>query len=169
MDDLKDHAGRTIDAAQAFAAGYQAGGAQAEELTVISWALCQTEETKAANRLETRMPSEPWARSRIYGQEGNRALHLAVVEALLAEGYETVAPSLLRLGARPSPYRPVVIHVVGRHVAHVSGLGTFGLSGGASPAVDGRSVRLGGGAGGRPSHCSPLRRSFRLLPLLQRS
>ena len=75
-----------------------------EELTVISWALCQTGEAKAANRRETRFPSEPWARSRIYGQRCNRRLHRALAEALTAQGYATVAPGLLpEMGEQVSP------------------------------------------------------------------
>ncbi len=46
-----------------------------ERLTVISWAVVQTEATKASNRFEPRMPSESWARARVFGQMANRELH----------------------------------------------------------------------------------------------
>lgn len=39
----------------------------ADALTVISWAVSRTEATKADNRREDRLPSERWARTRIYG------------------------------------------------------------------------------------------------------
>jgi epoxyqueuosine reductase len=112
-------------------------------LTVVSWAICQTQATKAANRLEISMPSEPWARSRIYGQEGNRALHLVMLDALRDNGYEAVAPSLLpswaEADAHTNHWRSTWSE---RHVAYVGGLGTFGLSGGLITRK-GQAVRLG--------------------------
>ena len=120
-----------------------AGGVAPGDLTVISWALCQTEAAKAANRLETRMPSEPWARSRIFGQEGNARLHLAMLEGLRAHGYQAAAPSLLPAWAEADP------HTNGwrstwseRHVAYVAGLGTLSLSGGLI-TKRGQALRLG--------------------------
>ena len=117
--------------------------ATAGELTVISWALCHTAETKAANRRETRYPSEPWARARIFGQRGSRALHRALVKALNAQGYEAVAPGLLPQGGeRQSQEYGHSSTWSERHVAHISGLGTFGLSGGLITEC-GQAVRLG--------------------------
>jgi epoxyqueuosine reductase QueG len=109
----------------------------------VSWAICQTEAAKAANRLETRMPSELWVRSRIYGQQANVALHQVMVTALLETGHEAIAPSLLPAWAESDP------HTNGwrstwseRHVAYVAGLGTFGLTGGLITRR-GQAVRLG--------------------------
>ncbi len=65
-----------------------------DELTVISWALCQTEATKAANRAETTFPSERWVRSRVFGQAGNVALHHELLAVLAAQGYDAVAPGM---------------------------------------------------------------------------
>jgi epoxyqueuosine reductase len=114
-----------------------------DELTVVSWALCQTEEAKAANRRETFFPSEPWARSRIFGQRGNLALHRALVKALGAQGYPAVAPALLSgAGERQSPAYGRASTWSERHVAHISGLGTFGLCGGLI-TERGQAVRLG--------------------------
>jgi len=114
-----------------------------DELTVISWALCQTESTKAANRAQTRLPSEPWARARIFGQDCNRRLHWALLEALSARGYEAVAPGLLRQWTEESsPEFGRACTWSERHVAYVSGLGTFGLSGGLI-TKRGQAVRLG--------------------------
>jgi epoxyqueuosine reductase len=131
--------------AAAGAAGVSPGAPDAapDELTVVSWALCQTEAAKAANRRETRMPSEPWARSRIFGQQGNVGLHLVMLEGLRARGYQAAAPSLLPAWAEAGP------HTNGwsstwseRHVAYVAGLGTFSLCGGLI-TERGQAVRLG--------------------------
>lgn len=119
------------------------GASVATELSVISWALCQTTATKADNREETLMPSERWARSRMFGQEANVALHRELIALLAAYGHPAVAPSL-------SP-RWQEVHAGSnqwastwseRHVAHICGLGTFGLSGGLI-TTKGKAVRLG--------------------------
>jgi len=113
------------------------------DLTVVSWALCAAEEIKIANRQATRFPSEPWARARIFGQRGNRALHRALVKALNEQGYAAVAPGLLsQAGERESPAYGRAHTWSERHVAYVSGLGTFGLSGGLI-TERGQAVRLG--------------------------
>jgi epoxyqueuosine reductase len=109
----------------------QTGAAPAGELTVVSCVLAQTEAAKAGNRAETRWPSEPWARARICGHKCLRNLQKALVAALDAEGYEAVAPSLLAHWAQCKSERFGDASTWSeRHVAHISGLGTFGLSGG---------------------------------------
>ena len=113
------------------------------DLTVVSWALCQTEAAKAANRRETRMPSEPWARSRVFGQEGNVKLHLVMLEGLRAHGYQAVAPSLSPAWAEAerltNDWRSTWSE---RHVAYVAGLGTLSLSCGLI-TERGQALRLG--------------------------
>ena len=117
--------------------------ARPADLTVISWVVVQTEATKASNRLETRMPSEEWARARVFGQQANRGLHLALLEALRSAGYEAIAPALTpawgEVGQLTNDWRSTWSE---RHVAYVAGLGTFGLSGGLITAK-GKAVRFG--------------------------
>jgi epoxyqueuosine reductase len=151
---LKEHIGPFHwTPAEAFALGrstdrpvpgpQDAADALAGELTVISWALCQTESAKAANRAETLMPSEPWARSRIFGQDCNRRLHKALVQMLADLGYEAVAPGLLPQWAEESsPRFGRACTWSERHVAYTSGLGTFSLSGGLI-TEQGQAVRFG--------------------------
>jgi epoxyqueuosine reductase len=114
-----------------------------EELTVISWALSHTEVTKADNRGQRKMPSERWARSRVFGQSRSRALHRALVKALAERGHSAVAPALLpQFGERESALQGRASAWSERHVAYTSGLGTFGLSGGLITPL-GSAVRLG--------------------------
>lgn len=130
-------------AAKAPAATPAAVPASAGDLTVISWALSHTEATKADNRTQSDMPSERWARSRIFGQSRNRALHRALVAALAARGHSAVAPALLpQYAEKESELRGRASNWSERHVAHTSGLGTFGLSGGLITPL-GQAVRLG--------------------------
>jgi epoxyqueuosine reductase len=142
-DFLKEHIGPFHwTPAEAFALG-EGGSAEPGELTVISWALCQTEAAKTANRSQTFYPSEPWARTRIFGQAHNRALHMALVDALVATGHATVAPGLLaQWGEKNSVACGRASTWSERHVAYISGLGTFGLSGGLI-TERGQAVRFG--------------------------
>lgn len=131
--------------AEAFAACAPEGGSPASphELSVVSWALCQTEATKASNRSQTVMPSELWARARIFGQAANVALHQAIVASLAERGCAAVAPGLspawFETGAGTNGWASSWSE---RHVAHVCGLGTFGLCGGLITAK-GKAVRFG--------------------------
>ncbi|HUS77242.1 MAG TPA: epoxyqueuosine reductase [Patescibacteria group bacterium] len=104
---------------------------KAEDLTVVSWILPQTEATKRDHRKETHFPSERWARSRIFGEEVNVMLREHVVEKLAEEDVEAAAPMLSPLwkGATSEKYLYASTWSE-RHAAYAAGLGTFGLSDG---------------------------------------
>ena len=116
---------------------------EADELTVISWILPQTEKTKADLRKEEVYPPESCARARIFGEEVNVKLRKHVVESLSLSGVEAVAPTL-------SPHWTMKIserHGFAstwseRHAAHASGLGTFGLCDGLITPI-GKAMRCG--------------------------
>lgn len=124
---------------------------QDEGLTVISWILPQTEATKAEHRLPRNMPTERWARARIYGEEFNNKLRGHVVEKLNEAGYKAVAPILAL--ARESMFSPGWPREISekygfascwseRHAAYASGLGTFGLCDGLI-TPKGKAMRAG--------------------------
>jgi len=114
-----------------------------EELTVISWILPQTKQTKADNRKESFYPSERWARARIFGEEVNEKLRKHVVAALEGKGYQAVAPSLTpQFSMRISPKYGFASTWSERHAAYAAGLGTFGLCDGLSTTV-GKAMRTG--------------------------
>jgi len=99
----------------------------AEELTVISWVLPQTDKTKADNREEVLYPCERWARARIYGEEVNRELRAHVVEALQSQGYRAVAPMLSAQWERRKSERYGFASTWSeRHAAYASGLVLWG-------------------------------------------
>jgi epoxyqueuosine reductase len=115
----------------------------AAELTVISWILPQTEQSKQDNRRETRHPSERWARARKFGEEFNLQLQEHIVGLLQGRGCDAVAPcrspyfeieSSDRFGASSTWSE--------RHAAFASGLGTFGLCDGLITPV-GKAMRCG--------------------------
>ena len=114
-----------------------------EELTVISWILSQTKQTKADNRKESFYPSERWARARIFGEEVNEKLRKHVVAALEGKGYQAVAPSLTpQFSMRISPKYGFASTWSERHAAYAAGLGTFGLCDGLITPV-GKAMRTG--------------------------
>ena len=101
-----------------------------ERLSVISWILPAMEETRKSNRTETRVPSRLWSHTRWYGEKFNEALRAHMVGLLTDMGYLAVAPSL-------QPYFKVYTNEKGpysnwseRHIAYVTGHGTFSLSDG---------------------------------------
>ncbi len=113
------------------------------ELTVISWVLPQTEQTRLDNSRETAVSAERWARSRKYGEDFNVKLRNHVVDLLRGAGREAVAPmnapgwrweKSVRYGLASSWSE--------RHAAFASGLGTFGLSDGLITAK-GKAMRCG--------------------------
>lgn len=68
--------------------------ATADQLTIISWILPQTEATKTDHRKEKYFPCERWARSRIYGEEYNDKLRAHIVQELKQARIQAVAPVL---------------------------------------------------------------------------
>jgi epoxyqueuosine reductase QueG len=118
--------------------------ASAEDLTVISWVLPQTEMTKSDNRKETTYPSERWARARIFGEEVNVKLAKHVVASLKQDGFNAVAPSLLSPSFKwmESERYTIASTWSERHAAYASGLGTFGLCDGLITSK-GKAMRCG--------------------------
>jgi len=115
----------------------------AEDLTVISWVLPQTEMTKSDNRKETLYPSERWARSRTFGEEVNVKLAKHVVSTLQEAGFQVVAPSLCASFKWIESARYSIASTWSeRHAAYASGLGTFGLCDGLITSK-GKAMRCG--------------------------
>ena len=115
----------------------------ADELTVISWVLPQTEATKAVNRQQTVYPAERWARSRIMGEAFNSKLRAHVVDRLAEAGVQAVAPMLSPLFESRSSERFVYASTWSeRHAAYAAGLGTFGVCDGLI-TPKGKAMRVG--------------------------
>jgi ferredoxin len=116
---------------------------QPRELTVISWVLPHTDATRADNREENEYPSERWARARVFGEMVNTTLRKHVVERLVSRGIHAVAPLLApQWEMRSSDKYGIASTWSERHVAYVSGLGTFGLCDGLI-TPRGKAMRLG--------------------------
>lgn len=128
---------------EAFELAYPDSGAVADELSVISYILPQTEATRLDQRAETSLPAERWARSRFYGEEFNCALRLHLAEQLTGVGCPSTAPERSAgFGYRQSERFGLASNWSERHTAWVAGLGTFGLSDGLITRA-GKAVRFG--------------------------
>jgi epoxyqueuosine reductase QueG len=114
-----------------------------DQISVISWILPASEDTRKSNRQENQFPSKLWAYTRDFGEACNDALRKHVVHFLEDLGHVAVAPIL-------SPhYQYIRDEKVGwaspwseRHVAYACGLGTFSLSDGFI-TPKGIAVRIG--------------------------
>jgi ferredoxin len=102
-----------------------------EQISVISWILPTSEDTRKSNRKEKQFPSKLWAYTRDFGEACNSALKKHVVGFLEDLGHVAVAPTLL-----PSfqYYRDEKVGLASpwseRHIAYACGLGTFSLNDG---------------------------------------
>jgi len=115
----------------------------AEELTVISWVLPQTEATKADNRHRQDLPAERWLRSRNYGEEFNMKLARHLVASLGEIGIDSVAPvQSPHWSWQTSERYGFASNWSERHAAHTAGLGTFSLCDGLITAK-GQAMRCG--------------------------
>ncbi|MFH1984546.1 MAG: hypothetical protein ABIL58_22105 [Pseudomonadota bacterium] len=114
-----------------------------EALTVISWVLPQTAQTKNHHRKQTRYPCERWAQSRLIGEQFNNRLRTFVADTLTDANHPCAAPVLLPQWERKtSPAYGFASVWSERHTAYACGLGTFGLSDGLITPL-GKAVRLG--------------------------
>jgi len=117
--------------------------AKAEELTVISWILPQTELVKADLRKETKNPAERWVRARMYGELFNEELRKYLADTLTKAGYAAVAPTLSPAYKMQKSDRYVLASTFSeRHAAYAAGLGTFGLCDGLI-TPKGKAMRCG--------------------------
>ena len=113
------------------------------EVSVISWFLPQTEDTKVKSRATNDCPPLEWTMNRVHGEDCNRRLAKALEEHLKELGYEAVAPmSSPEFAWGDSEKFVKMSNWSERHTAHISGLGTFGLCDGLISKV-GKAGRYG--------------------------
>lgn len=116
---------------------------KAEELTVISWILPQTEQTKLMQKRESSYPTHRWVLSRLFGEEFNKKVAQYTVELLNKAGYKAVAPILSPYWENKKSEKYGYASTWSeRHTAYVCGLGTFGLCDGLITSV-GKAMRCG--------------------------
>lgn len=113
------------------------------QVSVISWVVPQTAETRALCAEKTDCPAVEWQYVRLYGEECNRDMASALEKALRDAGVEAVAPIVspeFSWGDSERFYK--ISNWSERHTALISGLGTFGLCDGLISKI-GKAVRYG--------------------------
>lgn len=129
--------------AEIFNISFPESNVRLEQLNIICWILPQTEKTKGDNRKQTKYPAERWVRSRLFGEEFNNIVRQFVVSLLTKSGYKAVAPVLSPLWEWiKNEKHGYTSNWSERHVAFISGLGTFGLCDGLITSI-GKAVRIG--------------------------
>lgn len=115
----------------------------AQELSVISWILPQTNATKDEQRKEKDIPTERAVLARVNGDRFNKRVGEFIIEILAKNGYKAVSPMLSPLwDNKHSEKYGYASTWSERHTAYVCGLGTFGLSDGLITSV-GKAMRCG--------------------------
>jgi ferredoxin len=114
-----------------------------EQISVISWVLPISEDTRKSNRREDQFPSKLWVYTKEFGEACNNALRRHVTGFLEDLGHLAVAPSLL---PSSQSFRNENIGWTSfwseRHVAYACGLGTFSLNDGFI-TPKGMAIRVG--------------------------
>lgn len=99
------------------------------KISVISWVLPITRETRLSLRREARVTSLRWHHTRWYGQQFIDQLSQYVVSFLERMGHQAVAPELADFFHRELT-TDLTSNWSQRHIAYAAGLGTFSLSDG---------------------------------------
>ena len=114
----------------------------AAEVTVVSWALPQTEATRRAQEGQEREPARCWSANRTFGQAFQNHLLREMLPWLEAQGVEAIAPMIHPDFHMISTSRHgLASNWSERHTAFACGLGTFGLCDGLITEL-GKTVRL---------------------------
>lgn len=144
FDEFKRHIGEFFwTPAAIFEKTFPGSRTKPGELTVISWVLPQTKQTKLDSRREKVYPSERWARNRLFGEQFNAKLRNHVVKVLTGAGYPAVAPGISPFWEMKMSERYGFASTWSeRHAAYAAGLGTFGLCDGIITPV-GKAIRCG--------------------------
>ena len=103
---------------------------RATSISVISWVLPTTRETRLSLRRETTVPSLRWNHTRWHGQDFIFELSRYLVSLLGALGYQASAPGLSGAFKTANSSAGLSSTWSQRHIAYAAGLGTFSLSDG---------------------------------------
>jgi len=111
-------------------AGDRVGIRQPARLSVISWVLPSTHETRLSLRRESMVPSLRWNHTRWHGQDFNYELAGYVVSVLEELGHQAIAPERADFFEIKELPNGLASNWSQRHIAYAAGLGTFSLSDG---------------------------------------
>lgn len=128
---------------EAFRLAFPETSCRSEELSVLSYVLPQTCQTREEQRQSASISCRRWFQSYLQGEALNRSLRENLVAAFAQADVQAVAPVLHPAWSwELSPEYGRASRWSERHVAYAAGLGTFGLSDGLITRV-GKAHRLG--------------------------
>jgi epoxyqueuosine reductase len=110
--------------------GDSVSGRRPRNVSVISWILPSTYETRLSLRKESVVPSLRWNHTRWQGQNFISELSRYLVSLLERLGHHAVTPELLDSYQIRDSANGLVSNWSQRHIAYAAGLGTFSLSDG---------------------------------------
>ena len=114
-----------------------------EHVSVISWVLPQTADTRQKCAVSPDVPTMEWQYVRVHGEACNRAMAQALEAHFRELGIEAVAPMVSpEFSWGKSDKFVLVSNWSERHTAFISGLGTFGLCDGLI-SLRGKAARYG--------------------------
>jgi ferredoxin len=126
-----------------FTKAFPESNVQSSELTVVSWILPQTEITKSEQRCDNIYPSERAILARTNGESFNRKVGKFLIDLLGNEGFKAVAPGQSSFWENKKSEKYGFASTWSeRHVAYISGLGTFSLTDALITPL-GTAVRIG--------------------------
>ncbi len=113
-----------------------------DNISVVSWVLPSTRETRLSLRRESAVPSLHWNHTRWHGQDFIFELSRYLVSWLEEFGYRAVAPEISQSFRTVNLANGLASTWSQRHVAYAAGLGTFSLNDGFITAK-GIAIRAG--------------------------
>lgn len=117
--------------AQAFALAFPEERARPEELSVISWVLPHTEQTRIEHRRQSTYPGLRWSLVRRNGEQLNATLRTHLATELTSRGFPALAPTQMAQWHKElSPQHGFASSWSERHAAYACGLGTFSINDG---------------------------------------
>jgi epoxyqueuosine reductase len=125
-------------------------------VTVISFIMPVSRQTRLKQREETGIPSLQWNRTRWHGQDFIYELSRQLVSLLEGLGYRAVAPETATF--HKVDVRAFTSNWSQRHIAYAAGLGTFGLTDG---FLTPRGLAMRCGSVVTDAAIAPTRRSFK--------
>lgn len=106
------------------------GSNQLDSVSIISWILPVSQETRFSLRRESLVPSLRWNHTRWQGQDFIFELSRHLVSLLENLGYQAIAPELANFFTIKDLANGLASNWSQRHIAYAAGLGTFSLSDG---------------------------------------
>lgn len=103
---------------------------QPAKVSVISWVLPVSQETRLSNRRESSVPSLRWNHTRWHGQDFIFELTDYLVSVLEELGHQAIAPERANYFRTRELSNGLASNWSQRHIAYAAGLGTFSLSDG---------------------------------------